>query len=459
MKRKQSKPEVIVGIFGIIAFAIIVYMTREVSDSSVMKGQGRSYTALFTTVTGLIPKSPVEVAGIQVGHVEAIDLADGKARLTLVLNPDVQVFDDAKVIIRSRGILGDQFIALNPGTFGRPQLKEGESIGLGEAGGELSGLMDTMQDASENIREMTATINELIQRQNEKGTFDNILNNLDELTDRLNNLVATNGKSLEHILGNIDQLTSDLSDRNVGQRIGNSSEQLEETIASLNRIISKVERGEGTVGRLLNDETTINRVDDALKGVQKLTSGLNRLKTVLRYRGEYLMDSKDMQNLISLTIKPSPDKYFRFEIIDAPFGDTTVTNTSVESPPGTVVSTTQTISTDDKVLFTFEMAKRFYDLTFRFGLMRNDGGIGLDYSLFDDMLVFSTEAFNFSRFNNNYHVRSYATLNLWSHLLVTGGVDDIFNDNGGIDPFVGMGVFFDDDDIKSLFGLISFSSL
>lgn len=460
MKRNRSRPEIIVGIFGILTFLAIVYMSREVGDAPFVKAKGVGYNAYFDAVTGLIPKSPVEIAGIQVGFVESINLENARARLVVKVDPKIPIYEDAVISIRSRGILGDHFVAIQPGTTGKRILRDGDLINSAAQGGELGSLMDTMQEAATNMRDLTKTVNAIIQEQNEKRSFQRIFENVDNMTTRLNDLIEGNAESMQAIVENMRDVSVSLKafvDSNVNERLTESSIRLEKTLTAMQQIVEKVNRGEGTVGKLINDDTTVEKLNAALTGVEKFTSGIGKLQTEIGYRGEYLTQSQGLQNMVGLTIRPRPDKYFRLQVVSSPIGDTSVTETTVSSPPGNVISTTETVETTDRVQFSIEMAKRFYDATFRFGIIRNEGGVGLDYSFFDDMLELSVEGFDFSRYQNRFHLRSYATLNLFEHLMLTGGVDDIMNETGDIDPFIGAGLSFRDDDIRTLFGTLSFS--
>jgi hypothetical protein len=147
-----------------------------------------------------------------------------------------------------------------------------------------------------------------------------------------------------------------------------------------------------------------------------------------------------------------------FEIVDTPQGRAHVTNTTVNSN-NAVVSSTQVIQTNNNLVFTLMLAKRFWDLTVRFGLIRNAGGVAADYSLFHDKFVVSVEAFDFGRPGDRMHLRSYGTLVLYKHLLLTGGVDDIVTKTGGRNAFGGAGIQFTDDDLKALVSLMPRSGI
>lgn len=460
MKPKSMRPELIVGIFAAVAMLAIIYMSRQVGDAPFVKGRGVTYIAYFNAVSGLIPKSPVEIAGITVGYVDSIGLDKAQAKLVVKVDRQIALFEDATISVRSRGILGDKFVAIQPGTLGRRQLKDGDIIVGVADGGEFGNLMETMNQAATNLRDLTKTVNTMVQEQHDRGTINRIFTNLDEMTGNLNNFIAGNTASMEAIVENMEDVSvalKSLLNNRVNDKLTQSAERLEATMSSLNRIVERVERGEGTVGKLLTDDTTVNRLNGALEGVEKFTSGIGKIQTEVSYRGEFLSQTEDFQNTIALTIRPRPDKYFRFGIVAAAQGDTSIINTQVASPPGNVISTTQTVQTDNRVLFSVEMAKRFYDATFRFGIIRNHGGMALDYSLWDDMLTISLEAFDFSRFNDRFHFRNYATLNLWQHLMLTAGIDDLLSETDDINPFIGAGISFRDDDIRTLFGSLTFS--
>jgi hypothetical protein len=101
-------------------------------------------------------------------------------------------------------------------------------------------------------------------------------------------------------------------------------------------------------------------------------------------------------------------------------------------------------------LFTIMLGKRFWDFTFRAGLLRNAGGAALDYHLFNDKFFITVETFDFTRPNNRAHIRTYGTIILYKHLLLTGGVDDLITKVGPRNVFVGGGIQFTDNDLKAL---------
>ena len=182
------------------------------------------------------------------------------------------------------------------------------------------------------------------------------------------------------------------------------------------------------------------------------------MQTSISYRGEFLYDSKDIQSIVGLKFQPRPDKYFLFEFVDEPVGDTLVTETTLTIDDGTPIKS-KTVTRDDQFTLSIQFAKRLYDLNVRFGLMRSEGGFGTDYYLLGDNLELSFEAFDFSR-GNFPHLRTYATYTLFKHLWLSGGVDDLVFEPDSTprqyfhNYFLGAGLQFTDEDIKALAGSI-----
>jgi phospholipid/cholesterol/gamma-HCH transport system substrate-binding protein len=120
--------------------------------------------------------------------------------------------------------------------------------------------------------------------------------------------------------------------------------------------------------------------------------------------------------------------------------------------------------TSDALKFSAQFAKRYYFATFRFGLIESTGGVGLDFHLLDDHLAFRLDAFDFANPASDYpRVKASANFLFLNHLFVTAGVDDVINPRdvepatgrilSGRDYFLGGGIYFTDQDLKSLFGV------
>ncbi|MFH1262816.1 MAG: MlaD family protein [Pseudomonadota bacterium] len=466
--RRFLSTEFAVGTFALLGLLMIIYMSLQVSDRSTVGGIGKSYHAYFETVTGLVRKVPVEAAGIACGYVETTELRDGRAYVTVRLQGRVKVYDNASLSIRDRGVLGDKYVQLNPGTPDRPLLENGGEIPKTYSRSDFEKISNALAETSDTLRELMTS-------DQPKGALGKIVVNLRDLSGKMVDIVGGNQGRINRIVENLESFSEDLNDitgenkeqihtvlvalNDVAEAMKDSlgktgsvtraAERLDRTLGSLEKIVDKVERGEGSVGKLLNDETTVNNLNNAVEGLNETFGLIRKIQLGVRYRGEYLISDKQMQNLVGITIAPAPDKYLLIELVDAPRGRARVVDTVV-SAGGNVVTTTQTVQTSNDLLFTIMLAKRFWDVTFRAGLLRSSGGAGMDYHLLKDRLMLSVEAFDFSRPGNRAHIRAYGTFILYKHLLLTGGVDDVATKVGGRNAFAGAGIQFTDNDLKAL---------
>jgi len=111
----KGKLELGVGIFVLIGLTCLGYLAVHLGKMEVF-GQGYQVSARFDNISGLKTGAAVEVAGVDVGRVESIQVTpDNRAKITLSINPDVVLKEDAIASIRTKGIIGDKYVKLSPG--------------------------------------------------------------------------------------------------------------------------------------------------------------------------------------------------------------------------------------------------------------------------------------------------------------------------------------------------------
>ncbi len=120
-----------VGLFVLVGLAAIAYLSVQVGGLSGPRGF-RVY-ATFDQIGGLTPRAPVVISGVEVGQVSSIDLdADLRARVELDLDPSLELPVDTSASIMTEGVLGNKFVALEPGGE-ENLLQPGEEIGFTES--------------------------------------------------------------------------------------------------------------------------------------------------------------------------------------------------------------------------------------------------------------------------------------------------------------------------------------
>jgi phospholipid/cholesterol/gamma-HCH transport system substrate-binding protein len=111
----HSRTEVIVGIFVLAGMICLGYLAIRLGKLELFGTQGYVVFADFVSVAGIKLGDPIEIAGVRIGKVEGIALADDRARLTLRVSEGVKLQDDVIASVRARGLIGDKFVLVTPG--------------------------------------------------------------------------------------------------------------------------------------------------------------------------------------------------------------------------------------------------------------------------------------------------------------------------------------------------------
>jgi phospholipid/cholesterol/gamma-HCH transport system substrate-binding protein len=137
---EKAKLELVVGIFVLAGIACLAYLSIKLGKLELIGGDVYEVVAQFDTATGLKSGASIEIAGVEVGRVKDITLTDDRAAVLLAVNNSVKLYTDTIASIKTRGIIGEKFLALSPGGGGDP-LKPGDTIRDTESGLDLEELV------------------------------------------------------------------------------------------------------------------------------------------------------------------------------------------------------------------------------------------------------------------------------------------------------------------------------
>ncbi len=137
---ERAKLELVVGVFVLVGLACLAYLSIKLGKLEVIGGDNYVVEAEFTSASGLKSGASVEIAGVEVGRVKRIALRGDRAMVDLAIQDGVKLFTDSIASIKTRGIIGDKYVALSIGGGGDP-LKEGEKIRDTESGLDLEELV------------------------------------------------------------------------------------------------------------------------------------------------------------------------------------------------------------------------------------------------------------------------------------------------------------------------------
>jgi len=137
---EKTKLELVVGVFVFIGLVCLGYLSIKLGKLELVGGSVYEVEAQFSSASGLKPGSTVEIAGVEVGRVRGITLIEDRAKVKLAVNNTVKLYTDTIASIKTRGIIGEKFLALSPGGGG-DLLKPGDTIRDTESGLDLEELV------------------------------------------------------------------------------------------------------------------------------------------------------------------------------------------------------------------------------------------------------------------------------------------------------------------------------
>jgi len=277
---QKRSVEVRVGVFVAICLAMLAVLIWKFGKYEPLTRHTYEINVVFSSVGGIVEDASVLYAGIKVGNVSAITLDQTgvlKVIVKLAILDDVKIRKDAKFVINQSGLLGDRYVDIVPQTATAPFLKPGETV-EGSSSLDLSEAIHSVVDVLHQAAGTIERVDKAIQRVDETvlsrptlNHIDSALANIDTVSSNAIGFTASLRGVVEDNRGKVDSTLTKFSDAagdlqqassNIDQVVvSNQAEvhaavkNLAESTAKLNDILARLERGEGTAGKLLVDPT------------------------------------------------------------------------------------------------------------------------------------------------------------------------------------------------------------
>ncbi len=484
--------ELKVGIFALIVLSVLSYMTFKISGKEWMRKEGYTVYVYFSNISGLDEKTKIKVAGVDAGVIEKIALERNRVKLRLRIYPEIRLYRDAVASIKTSGLLGDKYLEIKPGAE-QIELKEGGMIQKVHEPVDIDDMIYKLAGISDSIQSLTDNINDVLGTEETKKALKETASNLAELTKNLNTAITANDQRLKETLEGINTLTDSINElvednsSEITDTVSNfrdfsakapamveelkaASKELKDilkenrpmiaslmkktdkTMTSVQKVAEKIEKGEGTIGKLVTDERLYESVSKAASGIENTIARIERFRTFISFKGEYLTKTGDGKGYFDLILKPRPDKYYILGVVDDPLGSVTTTKTITSVNGVTTVEEEEVI--ERKIEFTAQFARRFKDSALRIGLKENTVGLGADQFFMNDRLKLSADIWDFDNEEEGAgkpHLKLSMDYYLFRNLFISGGVDNLLNSRWrGV--YLGGGIKFEDEDFKYLFG-------
>ena len=296
----KRSPELKVGITVVVAIAIFVALLFSTGECDLFRS-GYYITVIFDSAAGLVPDAKVLYAGVRAGGVESVEWfkPEGSDQLmvevVLWLEETVVVREDSVIAIRMKGLMADKYVDITPGTPDSPVVPpdstlHGErSIGMDElfesAGSVTIKIGDALADISaifdeETVAQIKSTVahidsvagelDKLIQAS--AGEISASLKNLRQITDDISRITASAARITLDIEGTLSRSLPRLE--SAVESIDYAAAHTANAVDRINDIVATIASGEGTVGRLIYDDSVYVDFTETLQKAKTLLDNI-----------------------------------------------------------------------------------------------------------------------------------------------------------------------------------------
>jgi len=280
-----------VGFLALVSFVILYLGFNFLKGKDFFSSQNK-YIVVYNNVEGLTSANQITVSGMKVGQVKSVELMAGnKVKVTLVIRKDLLLPIDTKAILSSDGLLGGKLIRLEMGKINSYVKNEGTLLT-----GRETGISDLIKEQAlpllHNLDSLTLSLRVVTKSFEATGSSVNgLIKNTDRNMSSLSGIMGTTitenraslagitanmkslsgnlietEKSLKPLIGKFSSIADSLNALKISQAVATTQRSLE----GLQRIMTGIEQGQGSMGKLLKDDSLYSNVNRSLSNMDKL---------------------------------------------------------------------------------------------------------------------------------------------------------------------------------------------
>jgi len=447
-----------VGIFVIIALSILTFFLVNTGEWNLFgqKQQTFQLESRFTNAVGLKVGAGVSLSGVRIGTVSDIKLDGRKALVIMEIDDSIDVPADSTARISSVGLLGQSAVEIIPGASPNDARTAGEIASTDPV--TIDQLVAVLQDIGDEATNLVASINDFLY--GNESRIVTILENIRGISEELSILVEDNRKSLKLTVDTANELSARLNEdipvllKDISGLTGDLREllaankgevnetldatktllkQLDESARTLEEILTKINQGDGSVGRLLNDPETIENVNDlmdrtsnVLVDVENLLSSPPAFQLNYGAWAEYYSKSEDFKYYYRLVTSFNDKDHLYVDLV----------NDQIHNRPPIFNENGNNMDDGGQALdilgddfsFSATYGRAIPGGMIRAGIIENETGVGLDVGdFFSDRISFTIEGYDFGR-DDGPHLKIFSNIEVWKGFHFTLGYDDPFRD-------------------------------
>jgi phospholipid/cholesterol/gamma-HCH transport system substrate-binding protein len=284
-----------VGLFFLLVVALVWVTYETLSGGKLFEERSHTLIASFDDLKQLKAADEVRLAGVKIGTVQTTRLAGRRAEAVLNVDPKVPIASDATATIDMSGLIGGNYVSITMGSAGSPPLADGAEIKteespdlntlMAQVGGLGKQLQDSLGSFSSAINGDAKNGGGIIQKLDKIITentarLNDTMTNLQEITDKINHGDGTLGKLVndpklhDDLLATVDEVKA-------------AAAEAKEFVANAEGIMDQVKSGKGTIGTLVYDQKS---ADDIRASIANIKSVSDKLAKGEGTRGKLIND-------------------------------------------------------------------------------------------------------------------------------------------------------------------------
>ena len=265
---EKPRLETKVGVFVLVGLALLAALLIQFSKGTTLFSRTYELRLHASNIGGLKVQATVLLAGVQVGSVSDIKLAEDGKSVTVLLRiyKNNKIYHDARFVIEQSGFLGDQYVAIVPTANQLPLLQNGADVpceppfNLQEAARTTSGFIQRINETAKKLDDAVSDVRRFVLNEQTLTNFSAAISNavffsqeLTRLADSANNIIATNSEDISASVKNIESSTE-----------------------VLKKLMDDLQSGKGLAGTMLKNEQLATNMQEIANNLATTTSNLNR---------------------------------------------------------------------------------------------------------------------------------------------------------------------------------------
>lgn len=283
---KLSK-EIKTGLLALIAIALIIFGYNFLKGENILE-KTRTFYAVYDDVEGLSSSSPVTINGLQVGNVSKIEFLNREAKLVVSFNVknNFEFSKSSVAKIYGGDLIGGKSIAIEPNFNNQKPAVSGDTLTSEVEGGlfelvndKLTPLQFKVENAVTGIDSLVASLKFVLDTSSKQSIkssiaeFETTLKSFNQTTKKINGLLDENETKFGTTMNNLEHASANfvgISDSLAALEIQPMFIELKQNLQNLNSVTSKLEKGEGSLGKLLDDDGLYNNLEASAKQMEEL---------------------------------------------------------------------------------------------------------------------------------------------------------------------------------------------